>query len=110
VSIERLSEIVRVAIATVRRRQELEATRDAALEEADGARPTLLLADDEPVLLMAMAELFGDAGYVACPTNCSGARGLSRRRQLSPCRCAWIDARCSARSPRPPCSAARRLP
>lgn len=63
VSIERPSEVVRVAIATVRRRQQLEAARDAALEEADATRPTLLLADDEPVLLMAIAELFGDAGY-----------------------------------------------
>jgi len=63
VSMERPSEVVRIAIATVRRRDQLEAARDAALEEADGTRPTLLLADDEPVLLMAMAELFGDAGY-----------------------------------------------
>lgn len=63
VAIERPSEVVRVAIATVRRRQQLEVARDAALEEADGTRPTLLLADDEPVLLMAIAELFGDAGY-----------------------------------------------
>jgi CheY-like chemotaxis protein len=57
------SEVVRVATAAVRRRRQLEIARDAALEEADGTRPTLLLADDEPVLLMAMAELFGDAGY-----------------------------------------------
>jgi CheY-like chemotaxis protein len=57
------SEVVRVAAAAVRRRRQLEAARDAALEEADAARPTLLLADDEPVLLQAMAELLGDAGY-----------------------------------------------
>jgi CheY-like chemotaxis protein len=63
VSLNRPSEVVRVAIATVRRRQQLEAARDAALEEADGTRPALLLADDEPVLLMAMSELLGDAGY-----------------------------------------------
>ncbi|MBC7977915.1 MAG: response regulator, partial [Myxococcales bacterium] len=47
----------------VRRRAQLEAARDAAFEEADGTRPTLLLADDEPVLLMVMADLFGEAGY-----------------------------------------------
>jgi CheY-like chemotaxis protein len=57
------SEVVRVAAAAVRRRRQLEVARDAALEEADGTRPTLLLADDEPVLLMAMAELFDEAGY-----------------------------------------------
>src|ERR1044071_9401348 len=42
------SEVVRVAVAAVRRRRQLEVARDAALEEADGTRPTLLLADDEP--------------------------------------------------------------
>jgi len=57
------SEIVRVAAAAATRRRQLEAARDAALEEADATRPTLLLADDEPVLLVAMAELLGDAGY-----------------------------------------------
>jgi CheY-like chemotaxis protein len=62
-SLARPLEVVRIATATVRRRRQLEAARDAALEEADATRPTLLLADDEPVLLMAMAELFGDAGY-----------------------------------------------
>jgi CheY-like chemotaxis protein len=56
-------EVVRVATAAVRRRRQLEVARDAALEEADGTRPSLLLADDEPVLLQAMAELFGAEGY-----------------------------------------------
>lgn len=63
VSMARPPEVVEVAIAAVRRRRALEEARDAAFEEADGTRPSLLLADDEPVLLMAMAELFGDAGY-----------------------------------------------
>jgi CheY-like chemotaxis protein len=63
VSIARPAEVVRVALAAVRRRQLLEADRDAALEETDTTRPTLLLADDEPVLLMAMADLFVEAGY-----------------------------------------------
>lgn len=56
-------EVVWVAAAAALRRRQLEAARDAALEEADGTRPTLLLADDEPVLLVAMAELLADAGY-----------------------------------------------
>jgi CheY-like chemotaxis protein len=63
VSMARPSEVVRVAEAAVRRRRQLEVARDAALEETDGTRPTLLLADDEPVLLMAMADLLTDAGY-----------------------------------------------
>jgi CheY-like chemotaxis protein len=63
VSLARPAEVVRVAAAAVKRRQHLEAARDAALEETDASKPTLLLADDEPVLLMVMADLFGDAGY-----------------------------------------------
>lgn len=63
VPIGRPPEVVRVAIAAVRRRAQLEAARDAAFEEADGTRPSLLLADDEPVLLMVMADLLTEAGY-----------------------------------------------
>jgi CheY-like chemotaxis protein len=57
------AEVVRVAAAAAARRRQLEAARDAALEVADASRPALLLADDEPVLLLAMAELLADAGY-----------------------------------------------
>jgi CheY-like chemotaxis protein len=57
------SEVVRVAVAAATRRRQLEVVRDAALEEADATRPALLLADDEPVLLVAMAELLAAAGY-----------------------------------------------
>lgn len=57
------SEVVRVAVAAVRRRRQLDAARDAALEEDDTTRPSLLLADDEPVLLLAMSDLLGDAGF-----------------------------------------------
>jgi CheY-like chemotaxis protein len=63
VSIARPAEVVRIAAAAVRRRQLLEAARDAVLEVADGNRPTLLLADDEPVLLMVMADLLAADGY-----------------------------------------------
>jgi CheY-like chemotaxis protein len=58
----RAAEVIRVAGAAVRRRKQLEDTRDA-LEQPDDGKPTLLLADDEPVLLMVMADLLGDAGY-----------------------------------------------
>lgn len=63
VSPERPAEVARVAVAAVRRRAQLESARDAAFEEADDSRPTLLLADDDPVLLMVMGDLFFDAGY-----------------------------------------------
>lgn len=63
VSVARPVEILRVATAAVTRREQLDAARDAALELVDGTRPTLLLADDEPVLLMVMAELFSEAGF-----------------------------------------------
>lgn len=56
------SEVVRVAAAAVKQRAQLEATRDAATAETRGL-PTLLLADDDPVLLRVMADLFGQAGY-----------------------------------------------
>jgi len=59
----RAAEVIRVAAAAARRRKQLEDAREAALEEDDAGRPTLLLADDEPVLLVAMAELLADAGY-----------------------------------------------
>jgi CheY-like chemotaxis protein len=63
VPMARAADVVRVAVATVKRRAQLEAAREAALDEADPGKPTLLLADDEPVLLMVMADLFADAGY-----------------------------------------------
>lgn len=63
VSLSQPSEVVRVALAAVRRRAQLESARDAAVAELDGGKPTLLLAEDEPVLLMVMADLFGEAGY-----------------------------------------------
>ena len=62
-SMTRPAEIVRVALAAVKRRDQLEAARDAAVAELDGGKPSLLLADDEPVLLMVMADLFAEAGY-----------------------------------------------
>jgi CheY-like chemotaxis protein len=63
VSLANPVEVIRVAAAAVKRRLKLEAARDAALEIAGENRPTLLLADDEPVLLMVMADLLTEAGY-----------------------------------------------
>jgi len=63
VMMARPGDIVRVALAAVKRRAALEAARDAAVAELDGGKPSLLLAEDEPVLLMVMADLLGDTGY-----------------------------------------------
>jgi CheY-like chemotaxis protein len=62
VSMARPAEVVRIASAAVKRRRALEITRDA-VEIADSSRPTLLLADDEPVLLMVMSDLLAGAGF-----------------------------------------------
>jgi CheY-like chemotaxis protein len=64
VSMARPAEVIRVAAAAVKKRDQLEVARDAAFAELpDERKPTLLLAEDEPVLLMVMADLLGDAGY-----------------------------------------------
>ena len=63
VPMARPAEVIRIAVATVRRRKQLEDARNASLDEAEAGRPTLLLADDEPVLLMAMADLLTEDGY-----------------------------------------------
>lgn len=55
-------EMVLVAVAAVRRRTQLEATRDP-LSELPGYKPRLLLAEDEPVLLMVMGDLLTETGY-----------------------------------------------
>ena len=62
VSMQRPSEVVRVALAAVRRREHLEMDRDIVIER-DRRKPHLMLVDDEPVLLMVMANLLEDAGY-----------------------------------------------
>jgi CheY-like chemotaxis protein len=62
VSMERPGEIVRVALAAVKRREQLEAMRDA-LSEQEGSQPRLLLADDEPVLLMVIGDFLAQNGF-----------------------------------------------
>ncbi len=61
ISITRPLEVVRVASAAVKRRAELDAQLGPT--ERDRRRPSLLLAEDEPILLSVMASLFDDGGY-----------------------------------------------
>jgi CheY-like chemotaxis protein len=81
VSLARPAEVVRVAIAAVRRRAQLEEARDAAFEQTDADKPTLLLADDEPVLLMVMADLLGDAGFAVSRVESGHAAIASLKRE-----------------------------
>lgn len=62
VSPDRPGEVVRVALATIRRAESLEKMRDEAIA-IDLDKPTLLLAEDEPVLLAIMTTLLGELGY-----------------------------------------------
>lgn len=62
VAMTRPAEVVRVALAAVKRRQQLEATRDA-LAELDASKPRLLLADDSPALLAVMGDFLSQSGY-----------------------------------------------
>ncbi len=80
VSMSRPAEIVRVALAAVKRREMLEAERDAVVAELDMDKPTLLLAEDEPVLLMVMADLFSDSGYSVTRVE-SGHRAITQLEQ-----------------------------
>lgn len=68
VSTARPAEIVRVAHAVVRRGATLARDPDAE-PSGSGDRPTLLLAEDEPVLLAVMAELLAEAGFAVTPVD-----------------------------------------
>lgn len=76
VSMIRPAEVVRVALAAVRRREQLEAARDAAVAELDTDKPSLLLAEDDPILLMVMADLLAEAGYAVTKVE-GGASAIS---------------------------------
>ena len=76
VSMNRPGEVVRVALATIRRAESLELMRDAAIA-IEGDQPTLLLVDDEPVLLAVMADLFRELGYTVTPVE-SGNAAIAR--------------------------------
>nr|HEX4318181.1 response regulator [Kofleriaceae bacterium] len=69
------AEIVRVAVAAVKRRSALESVPDPVTDI--GARPSLLIADDEPVLLRVMAELMETKGYRVVQAE-SGSAAVER--------------------------------
>lgn len=60
VSLRRPAEIVRVAWGAIRSHQTLEAMRDAAVA-VDDFRPRLLLADDDPAMLMVIGDLLAES-------------------------------------------------
>ncbi|MCX5746996.1 MAG: response regulator [Proteobacteria bacterium] len=76
VSIARPQEVVRVAIAAIRRRANLDARAPAAGTH-DRQRPSLLLAEDEPILLTVIGSLFGDAGFAVTQVE-SGLAAIAR--------------------------------
>jgi CheY-like chemotaxis protein len=89
VSMARPAEVVRIALATIRRAESLELMRDAAVAiEADN-KPTLLLAEDEPVLLAVIGELFGDLGYAV--TAVESGNGAIARMDLEDFDCILAD-------------------
>ena len=66
-------EIVRVAEASARRASELAklSAEDAAWLDED--RPSLLLADDDPLLLSVVTQLLGDVGFAVTPCESGNA-------------------------------------
>jgi len=75
VPLSRTSEIVRVAVAAVNRRTALENVPDPITDV--GARPSLLIAEDEPILLRVMAELLEASGYRVTQAE-SGAAAIEK--------------------------------
>lgn len=74
----RPAEVVRVAHAAVMRRDALEVARDAAvaaLEAGVAGTPRLLLAEDDPTLLMVMGDLLGELGFAVTPVD-NGAAAI----------------------------------
>lgn len=62
VALNRPHEVVRVALAAVKRRIALEEEREKTFQR-DARKPYLMLVDDEPVLLSVIAALLEESGY-----------------------------------------------
>lgn len=65
VPLARPGELIRIAQAAVKRRAELES--HPPVEELDRRKPTLMLVEDEPILLDVMTGLLGEAGFAVAP-------------------------------------------
>jgi CheY-like chemotaxis protein len=76
-SLSRPGEVVRVALATLRRAEHLEQVRNSAALTLSGDKPTLLIAEDEPVLLAVMGELLSEIGYAVTMVE-SGNAAIAR--------------------------------
>lgn len=68
-----VEEVVRVAEAAARRGERLAELSEDDVVWLDQDRPTLLLADDEPVLLMVIARLLDDVGFAVTPVESGNA-------------------------------------
>jgi DNA-binding response OmpR family regulator len=66
-------EIVRVAEAAAWRADRVSQLSQEDVAWLDEDRPTLLLADDDPLLLMVMARLIGDVGFAVTPCESGNA-------------------------------------
>jgi CheY-like chemotaxis protein len=66
-------EIVRVAEAASRRASQIAELSNDDVAWIDADRPTLLLVDDDPLLLMVMARLIGDVGFAVTPCESGNA-------------------------------------
>jgi DNA-binding response OmpR family regulator len=66
-------EIVRVAEAAAVRAERVAQLSAEDVAWIDEDRPTLLLADDDPLLLMVMARLIGDVGFAVTPCESGNA-------------------------------------
>jgi len=73
-------EIVRVAEAAAQRASHLANLSQEDVAWIDADRPTLLLADDDPILLMVMANLLGEVGFAvtACESGNAAIAQLDR--------------------------------
>ncbi len=88
------AELVAVATAAIERRRQLEIGWTAAQTHAD--RPKLLVADDEPVLLLVIGDLLTELGYSVIPVE-SGRAAIDflAREDVDVVVCDWHMDHCS---------------
>ncbi|MEZ4368678.1 MAG: response regulator [Kofleriaceae bacterium] len=72
-------ELARVVDAAVAQAARLDSSDGGDASWLDAERPTLLLADDDPVLLTVIAQFLGDAGFAVTPVD-SGEAAIAQLR------------------------------